>query len=460
MPTQYLGLVAVAGLSFGLRFWALGRFDDWVFDEMYYARFAQAYLAGEQVFDAHPPLGKYAIALGVWLHSHLSLSNSLANSSATALSVVGERWMNAFVGSLVPLLVIGIGRTLTKACKARSWCFALLAGAFVAVDGLFVTESRYALLNIYVVFFGLLGHWLWLQAGVINQGGRRRFGLQLMSGVALGTAIATKWNGLGYLLSLWLWLICQQSSLSTSLSTLLSSESFSMRFAKASVIRGVCLGLLPLLIYCLIWWPHLLLNGVSLLSAHRILLTFHTGLDTVQAACSRWFTWPLLIKPISYWYVEAGESAYAVNNLGNPALWWLSSAAVLLVLGEMCGTWMRAVWREGSSADDSCLEETRASERVRRYLVIGYLANWLPWMFVGRCTYIYLYMPAVVFGFMLLAWLLSGWVAADSPVGTRVVGGVMLGAISISFLFWLPLSLGLPLTSEQLALRWWLPSWI
>ncbi|MGI8936375.1 MAG: phospholipid carrier-dependent glycosyltransferase, partial [Phormidesmis sp.] len=67
--TRYypLGLIAVVGLSFGLRFWQLSRFDALVFDEIYFVKFAHAYLTGVPQFDAHPPLGKYLIAAGIWL---------------------------------------------------------------------------------------------------------------------------------------------------------------------------------------------------------------------------------------------------------------------------------------------------------------------------------------------------------------------------------------------------------
>ena len=53
--------------------------------------------------------------------------------------------------------------------------FALLAGFFTACDGLFLVESRYALSNIYIVIFGLLGQWLLLLA-LEKQKQRRGFG--------------------------------------------------------------------------------------------------------------------------------------------------------------------------------------------------------------------------------------------------------------------------------------------
>ena len=50
-----------------LRFWGLSRFNSLVFDEVYYAKFASAFLKREIVFTGHPPLSTYIIAFGIWL---------------------------------------------------------------------------------------------------------------------------------------------------------------------------------------------------------------------------------------------------------------------------------------------------------------------------------------------------------------------------------------------------------
>jgi dolichyl-phosphate-mannose-protein mannosyltransferase len=72
-------------------------------------------------------------------------------------------------------------------------------------------------------------------------------------------------------------------------------------------------------------------------------------------------------------------------------------------------------------------------------------------------------MPAAVFGFMVLAWLLSEWLYAPYKifaVPVKIMGWMILAAIALAFIFWLPLSLGSPLMPEALQTRWWLRSWI
>jgi len=399
-----VGLLAVALLSFSLRFWQISRFDDLVFDEVYFVNFARAYLVGAPEFDAHPPLGKYFIAAGIWL-----------SDRATPFRY---RWMNAAVGSCVPLLVFGLAYTLgCHQTRSRRLTFAILSGSFVAIDGLFVTESRYALINIYMVFFGVLGQYLWLLAAALISKEQRlqQSVLRLLAGVALGCAIATKWNGLGFILALIAYAIFQNKNNVLSL-----------------VVYAISL---PLLVYSLAWLPHLWLTKENITALHTTLFTFHQQLSTDgHPACSKWYSWPILFKPITYWYQDLGAQVLTVSNLGNPFLWWLSSASVLLL-------------------------SIAKRNAMSTYLLIGYAANWLPWIFVGRCTFIYLYMPAAVFSFMTLAWLMSQWLHSPAA-STRWLGWAVLGAIAIAFFYWLALSIGSPLTPEQLKARWWLSTWV
>lgn len=455
MINQYsLGFVAIALLSFGLRFWQISRFDDLVFDETYFVKFARAYLLSQPQFDAHPPLGKYFIAAGIWLSDRTSITTPLS-----------YRWMNALIGGCIPLVVMGIVHTLSRCSnrcsnRRKAWTFGLLAGAFVAIDGLFVTESRYGLINVYMVFFGLLGHWLWLRSSLFwgQRQAFRRTLYRVLAGVALGAAIGTKWNGLGYVLGLLIW----------DLLVAKPSEGQSRLNKKALACSFVYLILIPAFTYCLIWQPHLYLTHESLGSTHIALLNFHRGLAAGgHPACSWWFTWPLLIKPIAYWYEKSGSVAYTVNNLGNPVLWWLSSAATfLLCLEKILGiaAAIRVRWNGLGAASlnaNSLNTNSLNTNSLSAYLLISYAANWLPWMIVERCTFIYLYMPAAVFSFMMLAWLLSEWLySSTSSSQARTIALAMLGAIALAFFFWLPLMLGSPLTLDQLQTRWWLKTWL
>jgi dolichyl-phosphate-mannose--protein O-mannosyl transferase len=59
------GMLGVFLVSLSLRFWQLERFNTLVFDEVYYAKFANDYLTKTPFFNAHPPLSQYIIAIGI-----------------------------------------------------------------------------------------------------------------------------------------------------------------------------------------------------------------------------------------------------------------------------------------------------------------------------------------------------------------------------------------------------------
>ena len=164
----WIGMAAVFALSVYLRFWGLSRFNTLVFDEVYYAKFANDYLTHSQFFNAHPPLSQYLIAIAMWIGSHIPIGGDTVNIlTGSWRSTWSYRWLNALTGSFIPLVVAGIAYQLSQ---RRS--YALIAAIFAAADGLFLVESRYALNNIYLVILGLLGQWFLLLA--LQHNGRDR----------------------------------------------------------------------------------------------------------------------------------------------------------------------------------------------------------------------------------------------------------------------------------------------
>lgn len=377
---------AIWGMSLGLRFWGLGRFDEFVFDEVYFAKFAHNYLQNIPFFDGHPPLGKYLIALGIYI--------------AGGFHAWGYRWMNALVGSAIPLLTGLLAYELSR----HRW-LALVAGYLVATDGLLLVESRYALINVHLMALGLLGQWLVLRR-------------QVWAGAFLGASAAVKWNGLAY------WF-----------GGLLAA--MKLRWRWVPLVLG--LFLLPLATYLLTWWPHLRQNPErDLLALHRDMLSAHTRIGSgpdVHPYCSAWWSWPLMLRPLSYYYQSHDGWVTHVQAMGNPVLWWLVLAAVLFSLPQL---------------------RRRDCPWTLQFALGNYLLQWLPWALIRRCVFLYHYLPALVFGCVVLAWgLVTLW-----QRGYQRVTGALLALPAIALAFWLPVYLGLPLTPTAWRWRFWLPSWI
>jgi dolichyl-phosphate-mannose-protein mannosyltransferase len=461
----WVPLALVGAIALALRLAGLGYPQAIVFDETYYVPFALDYLRGTPSFDAHPPLGKYLIALGLWLGqfpaSGLGWPRvAVANGFVSPLAY---RWLNAVVGATIPLLLAALAYQVSGGFPTqRRRTFARLAALLMALEGLTLVESRLALINIYGLALGLLGQWAWLRAGASPHPSRWRW----IAGIALGAAINVKWNWAGLWLGLVLWEGFTGSLHPKSLSPgerdfeeCSRPPSFPGRRAWGLRVnpwgdRMLYLALLPLVTYLLLWLPHLALAGQSLGAVHRQIWVVHQAIAHTadHPYCSPWYSWPLLGRPMAYFYDRQGQGTAAIattiHAIGNPVLWWLSTAAVVgMALGGL------ARWRAIAHPP----APRAVNHAVVPFILLNYLANWLPWALVSRCTFFYHALGIAIFGPLALAWLMARWM--DNPRQRPIALG-LLGAIGISFLFWLPLYLGLPLSPEALQRRWLLPGWI
>ena len=490
-----IGMTGLLALSLALRFWGLGRFNSLVFDEVYYVKFAHDYLTQTPLFDGHPPLSKYLIAIGIWLGNQLPIGHDTVNKLAGAeYTTWSYRWLNALTGSFIPLVVAGIAYQLSH---RRS--YALLAGFFAALDGLFLVESRYALNNVYLVIFGLLGLWCLLLALEARSTWRSVY--LVGSGVFFGASASIKWNGLWFLLGAYgLWLVAwlfrwlqsrfpNNTELALLNPAVESGHAHQLHSPLQRLTRLVPwqivlnLVVVPAVVYRLIWIPHLKFNTTAgFWELQKQILDYHERVGSgpkVHPYCSEWYTWILMWRPVAYYYkveahggplfssdptVRPGSTViYDVHAIGNPLLWWLSTLAIVLILVVLAQQLMR--WLslrtavEGHADNDRPPALNVAEIWLALFLIVNYAANLLPWVRVTRCTFLYHYMGSSVFASMAIAWLVDRWLHSKQA-NLRTMGIVAVVLIVLAFLFWLPIYLGLPLSSLEFRLRMWLPSWV
>lgn len=474
-----LGLIGIFLVSLILRFWGLERFNSLVFDEVYYAKFANNYLTGTRFFDGHPPLSKYLIAIGIWIGNRLPIGQDTVNSlTGSTLTTWSYRWLNALTGSFIPLVVSAIAWSLSQ---RRS--YALIAGAFAAMDGLFLVESRYALNNVYLVLFGLLGQWFLLLSLRFNSISYRFLAL---SGVFFAASASIKWNGLWFLMGAyllwgiaWIFRLISNSSRSTKpdleLEETLLPTSPLYSLTQINPLRFLlCLAVIPAIFYWLIWIPHIQLNPeFNFVQVQQQILSYHQRVGSgtnIHPYCSTWYSWLLMVRPVAYYY-QAIDSAtitnftgtssteriiYDVHAIGNPFLWWFSTIAVLLMLWVLIEHW--AVLPKLASLRAIRLSYVPAQTLwIGLFLMVNYLANLLPWVEVSRCVFLYHYMGASVFASMMLAWFVDRWFGRCE---FQIVAAWIVLIIAGGFIFWMPIYLGLPLTVGEYNLRMWFRSWI
>jgi dolichyl-phosphate-mannose--protein O-mannosyl transferase len=486
-----IALFIIFLFSLAIRFWGLTRFNTLVFDEIYFAKFGNNYLTGTTFFNAHPPVSQYLIAIGIWLGSFLPESNniisnfvnidlsSVNNLTGTSLSTFSYRWLNALFGSFIPVFIGYIAYYLSSRQS-----FSLIVALLASLDGLFLVESRYALNNIYIVFFGLLGHLFFLLA--LKSPVRKPFLLSL-AGIFLGTCMATKWNGLGFAFGLYLILIIAAfiKSYNNFLIPLpnkkITSQSSSQkrmvnlpplwknlyRYNERDIISNLVI--LPFVVYSILWIPHLMMNPqFNFIAVHQQIIGFHHRLgngNDIHPYCSPWYSWLFMQRPIAYFFQRTtnindlipnypplpsgfGDIIFDVHALGNPILWWLSTAAIFLLL---------LLFLQSFIPKSIVKNLSHPSTWIVIYIICNYAANMLPWVKVTRCLFIYHYMPAYVFAWLSLAWIIDRFLEKEELV---FLGSVITSAIVLAFIFWLPIYLGLPLSGKAYNLRMIFSNWI
>jgi len=420
--------------SLALRLWDIDRFPYPVFDEVHFPKFAEGYLDGKPPNDGHPPLGKYLIALGILLFGH---------------NETGYRIASMIIGALIPLLAIGLVYRLTKQTG-----LALLTGLLTFSDGLLLVESRYGLLNVFLVAFGLVSQ-IFLLAGLERQGKGRLIMLSL-SGIMLGACAGVKWNGMGF----WLMTV---SLIAIAFIAKRFSKKISARLGKLANLADLtwyeyllCFIGLPIFAYVGQWTPHVMMvvkvftpNAQGwewlksflnhLIISNQNIYAWNTSPSSVGSPehpihpyCSSPESWFLSMRPVGYYFNINGDIWQDVHALGNPILWWLSSLAILAI----------ACWGIFKMRGELI------------YISVGYAANYLPWFMVKRCLFIYHYMSPSVFSFMALALVLTT-LYQQKQVWYKTIPVMFIMAVLSAQIFFMPIWLGLPLSPQSFYERMW-----
>jgi dolichyl-phosphate-mannose--protein O-mannosyl transferase len=312
------------------------------------------------------------------------------------------------------------------------------------------------------------------------------------NGLFFLTGIYALW-GLGWVLRFWQGWRTQPSVHSDSGSGRVShqrqgrSPSFNwLSFTQIPLLTWIVhLGIVPLLVYCLLWIPHLWLNpDMGFWELHQQILGYHQNLgsgETEHPYCSTWQSWLGMVRPISYYYQSVMPAntdgvisvqqpvVYDVHGMGNPILWWCSTIAIFLLLGLLIGAIARhlihlrhtpsPILSGDGIAPIPDPQTLTPNTYIWFYLIVNYAANLLPWTWVSRCLFIYHYMGAGIFAIMAIA-LFVDYSLRTSRLELRPLGIVIILAVVMGFCIWLPLFLGLPLTPEGFQARMWLRSWI
>ena len=236
--------------------------------------------------------------------------------------------------------------------------------------------------------------------------------------------------------------------------------SFRDEYERRSLMKSSSLFIFPFFIYLIFWIPELIYSGNSLIDKHSHMIGYHFDASDQKAHpySSPWYTWPMMIRPIGYFFDsqtligsdgENIEIFTAIHLLHNPALSLLSFIAVIILTFKWIETLAKSIGTKKVSED----------AYVISVILIGYYANFLPWAVASRSTFIYHFQPSACFSFMALAFLLYN-LTTKKKAENMPIYYMSLILIMISAVYWLPLQLGLSITSESFYSRMWFDTWI
>lgn len=341
------------------------------FDEIYHARTAYEQLRGVYPYEvSHPPLGKEILSLGIVLFG---------------MTPFGWRCMGALFGVAMLPLMWGLLRRMFRDDRV-----ALCGAALLAFDFMHLTQTRIATIDSFATLFILLMY-LFLYR-YFTEGKLRHLAA---CGVTFGIGAATKWTclyagaGLGVLWALhWVFSGVQAHRAGDG-----------RRYARRLLGNiGFCLVffvLVPGMIYYASYYPYGAARGLHgagmyftreyaaiVLENQRFMFTYHAGLVATHPYSSRWWQWLLDLRPILYYLSYGDGTVSTIGAFVNPLLCW----GGLLALPVLA---YRAV----------------RHDRTALFLLVGYLAQVLPWVFISRLTFEYHYFAATLFLVLALGYV-------------------------------------------------------
>ncbi|PZG43277.1 phospholipid carrier-dependent glycosyltransferase [Spongiactinospora gelatinilytica] len=420
-------------------------------------------------YVAHPPLGKWMIGAGEQLYG---------------MTPLGWRFVAALAGALSILILARVARRMT-----RSTLLGCLAGLLLSLDGMHFVLSRTALLDIFLMFWVLAGFAClvvdrdrsrealaaWRAANPLSPDGPHLGPRpwRLAAGLCLGAACAVKWSGIWFLLVFAVMSLLWDAGARRAVGLRRPYRGVARRDVPTAL---TAMALAPAVTYLLTWsgwlaspygygrnWAQATSQGSpfywlfdsvrSLMSYHMSVLDFHTGLQTKHDYSSEPWEWPLLIRPVLFYYQGSdgkcgeGPCSQAIHAAGTQIIWF---GALLALLAMIAWYVASRDWRAGA--------------------VLGaFAAGWLPWFYyaVADNRTMYDFYMAPMLPFMVLALVLAAGLIigpADAPPRRKAVGAAAVGAFALLVVVnfgWLhPVLTGELITYQQWQARMMLQSWV
>lgn len=396
------------------------------FDEIYHVRTAYEFINKLPVYEwTHPPLGKIIISAGIRLFG---------------MNPFGWRFAGALFGVLTLPVIFVFAKILFK----KLWLCNVVTLLF-AFDFMHYAQSRLGTIDVFVTFFIMLMYLFMLvysETSFYDVPLKKTFVPLILCGASTGLAIACKWTGayaaVGIAIVFFSTIVrryCEYTADKT------------LKFHKNTILTlifcVICFIIIPLGIYVLSYIPYLAANGEGFSGIWQNQLdifTYHakTVVSSEHPFASRWYTWPLMLRPIWYYSFafEDGRAA-GISAFGNPLVWWVGIAATVTCI----------------------FHAAKHKDKKAFFLLVAYGANFLPWALVKRTTFIYHYFPSVPFVVLIIGYSIN--VLYRKNHKTKYAAYAYTLCAILLFILFYPVLTGTKTNPALVeAFLRWLPGWV
>ena len=334
-------------------------------------------------------------------------------------------------GALLAFVLVLLARRLFA-----SRVVPVFVGIAVILDGSMFAQSRIGMNDVYVALFIVAGWYFIVAAHRPRLSARADI---LIAGVLLGLGAASKWAAFYTLAGV---LVASVAVTAYAYANGRAGKGGPLDLlagkGKNAAFLFLSFAVVPVAIYLasyVRWFggptaPY----GWDLVELTKQMYWYHSGLTSPHPAASPWWSWPVVLKPV-YWYFgqsDNGNNAY-IYDAGNLVIFW--------------GALVATVW--------CAIAAIRGRSVALGFVVFALLAQYVAWIPISRVLFFYHFFTALPFYLLALACGL-GYLWETGRVW-RAIG--YLGVAAAAFVYFYPFVSGQPVPGSQAAMFFVLPTW-
>ena len=361
--------------------------------------------------NTHPPLGTLIIALGILIFG---------------MKPLGWRIMAYLCGIIMVPLIYYFAKKVFKSNRA-----AIFAALLLMFDFMHFTINRYALIDSMVTLF-ICAEYLMLFCYIENQKLAKLNSAQNnLWGIALffALALATKWIALFSLLAILPIIIYyeffyKKPQFKHQLAVSDNVQNAIRKSNIRSTLKLAYLSIFVIILYSMSFIPQYATQTESqnfisfIIQQHLAMWHYHTTYAVTHHHQfeSPWWSWFLMLRPqrIYSWMNYTTKEYSSIVLMGNPAIWWFSIVAILIMMINFVKT---RSWQLG-------------------FILLAIASQYLPYMLLKRTSFIYYLYSVTPFMILAITWALDAALKRSEKSLKRLVCIYLILVIGLFILFY------------------------